>query len=694
MYILDLLFKKKSAPQVVQRAASKNTPQPKAASPAKPGAGAPSPGVPAQNIIDRREDVPAFSLVLSADGQPLAISSELQESYVILLVSKERRDVYVVTSSNIRNSGIDDNFQEILGRIKKNNYNRLKRLVATPEIIAILNDESKKQQSYEDQQRAATKIQLDFDSLLSVATEQGISDIHIEVRKDKAEVKFRQHGELHVHKEWPVDYAVMMATVVYQVIADVKDTMFDPDRPQDAVIDRELSETGRVRVRLATLTDQDGFDFILRVLRMGVDDDRKSLEELGYAPQQMKIIRRGVAKPSGAIIMAGTTGSGKSTSLKSMIEEKVDANHGTIKVITVEDPPEYKLRATQVAVNRARAVAKQGGDTSLNPFALYMRAIMRSDPDVIMPGEVRDKDSAEMLVGMVESGHQVFTTVHAASGIGIVNRLRSNGVPNDVLGSPGFLAVLIYQALIPVVCQACCVDFNHVKASAVTDTDEDFIHRMEKFVPHSVLHTLKFRNYDGCPECRKGVVGRTVAAEAILPDNFMLKCFRERREADAFMHYRAKGGRFAIDHGIDKAYKGLVDMRDVEKRLDEITLLSELSDGVRVHFGLQPARKFEIGLDVMSDAPFDVDVETRKESESTIGYTPKEQAQNAEALSKMVALADDMDTFFDAPGDSAGASTGAFEFKSDLLADANPAPSAEVVHLGDFRGTDENGKGE
>jgi type II secretory ATPase GspE/PulE/Tfp pilus assembly ATPase PilB-like protein len=367
--------------------------------------------------------------------------------------------------------------------------------------------------------------------LITQAMNADVSDIHIEVRRDEAKVRFRKNGDLFDFIPWSVRYARVMAGVIYQVIADEKDTTFDEFKPQDAIIDRDLGDKGRIRIRLATIPAYpSGFDMIMRILKMGVSGKRRSLESLGYNKVQLSNTRRAVAKPVGAVVMAGTTGSGKSTSLNSMLSEKIEHYGGRIKVITVEDPPEYLLlNATQVPVVRSRSQAK-AGDATVNPFASVVRAAMRSDPDILMVGEVRDPDSAELLIHAVQSGHQVFTTTHASSGIDVVSRLRSNHVPDDVLGSQNFLSALMYQTLLPSLCPHCSIGVADFAKSVNNEKDFEMLKRIFKYFKPKDASALRFKRDGGCPNCVDGVTGRSVAAEVILPDPHMLKCFRERRE--------------------------------------------------------------------------------------------------------------------------------------------------------------------
>lgn len=593
-------------PQVQKSAAelAMQTPQPSMASSAAGQDQAPK--KPSYQVLVKKDDIPIHASVLSVAGGAIELSSELQKNYAVLLISKERKDVIIVCSTEINknkdSNSIDDDYLAISAKINRLGLNR-KKILANPEILAIIYESGSSTKTSEEQLRAATKIQLDFDDLLRSAVEADASDIHIEVRRDEARVRFRKNGSLYQFKPWPVRYARTMASVIYQVIADEKDTTFDDAKPQDAIIDRELSESLRLRVRLATIPAYPaGFDMIMRLLKMGQNGKRVSLDKLGYEKRHLSHIRRAVAKPVGAVIMAGTTGSGKSTSLNSMLGEKIELYEGRIKVITVEDPPEYLLvGATQVPVVRSRSQAK-AGDAAVNPFASVVRAAMRSDPDILMVGEVRDEASAELLIHAVQSGHQVFTTVHASGGIDIIARLRSNGVSDDVLGGQNFISALIYQTLLQKLCPDCSYDVDELQKRVKNDQDEEFVERIHKYMHPSLKKTLRFTNNDGCPKCTAGLIGRSVAAEVILPDTYMLKCFRDRRDSDALMHYRRKGGKIALEHGMLKAIRGETDLRDVELKLDQITFLEELDISVRAEFGLPLITNYQVTADIFEES--------------------------------------------------------------------------------------------
>lgn len=553
-------------------------------------------------VISKKDEIPTHASVLSASNGALDLLPEWQKSYAILLVAREKKDVIILCSTEIPGQGYDDDFLAINDRISRSGYIRVKRMLAKPEILAIIYESGAGQSSPEDQQRVATRIQIEFDNLIRAGIDADTSDIHIEVRRDEAKVRFRKNGDCVDYTEWPVKYARTMAGVIYQVIADEKDTTFDEARPQAAIIDRELSETMRIRVRLNTIPAYPaGFDMVMRILKMGQGGKRTPLDKLGYEKRHLSHIRRGVAKPVGAMIMAGTTGSGKSTSLNSMLGEKIEAYKGKLKVITVEDPPEYLLwGATQVPVVRSRSQAK-AGDKQANPFVAVMSAALRSDPDILMVGEVRDEDSAHLLIHAVQSGHQVFTTVHASGAMDIISRFRSMHMPDDVLGGQNFISALMYQTLLPTVCPHCSTGISKLKADVQSDQDEELIERIYSLIQPSIIEGLRFRHDEGCEQCAHGVVGRSVAAEVILPDPYMLKCFRDRNDTEAFMHYRRKGGRSALEHGLAKAFRGIADIRDVESKLDQITLLKELDESARLLSELPIRKNFKIEEDVFAE---------------------------------------------------------------------------------------------
>ncbi len=519
------------------------------------------------NVLTNMKDLPAYSSLLTDEGGEFELSAGMRDHIILVKVKGARQDVILIATKEYYGKV---HVHALRSRAIAKGY-RVSIRLADKAVIRMVHDESRSELSSEAIEESVSAYQREFNELLFKAHKQNVSDIHIEVRRSEAKVRFRVNGNLNEFTSWSVKYAQEMGQVIYGVVAEEKDVTFNPDRPQDAVIDQEVDGM-RIRVRLATMPAYpDGFDMVMRLLPMGVGGEAVPLDKLGYSSTQVQSIGIALSKPVGVTVIAGTTGSGKSTSLKNMLLSKITAYRGMIKVITVEDPPEYAIAgATQCPVVRSKT-AKDG----VNPFAAAIRAAMRSDPDVLMIGEVRDEDSGELLVHAVQSGHQVFTTVHASSAIGIVARLVGMGIGRDVIGGADFLSGLVYQTLLPVLCDNCSVPIDKhqevvdcalmARISLVCDLSSD---------------NIRFRG-KGCKTCGDtGVVGRKVAAEVIVPDHQIMKAIREGNDTDAWQHWRQHGGKTALQAGLVYMRGGAVDPVDIEHKLGLLTSDQIMDDGV------------------------------------------------------------------------------------------------------------------
>ncbi|MEZ9709239.1 GspE/PulE family protein [Vibrio breoganii] len=548
---------------------------------------------PSVKVIRVIENVPKFSQIISLTKSHkideskkeriLVVDDEIIENYIILDISTstEQKAILLASTEMMKSGTIDKTFLVLKKRVRDKGFKVGKKEFAAKEIIKLLyekhTEKSASGVSNEDEAAMIT----DFDTMLSEALADKTSDIHIEVTGETAKVRYRINGVLNDINSWSRDYAEKMAKVIYTVVAEEKDVTFDPSIPQPAIINRSVVVPGEgkatLRVRLNTMPAYpNGFNVIMRLIRTGQSQSNLTLPMLGYSDLMVESIKESIGKPVGCTIIAGTTGSGKSTSLSVMLSGTVSANsdeNGSckIKIITVEDPPEYEVNnVTQSPVVRS----KSSGDE--NPFAAAIKAAMRSDPDILMVGEVRDDHSAELLVDAVQSGHQAFTTIHAPSAIGIIARLRSLGVSNDVLGNGEFVAGLIYQALLPLLCDNCKIPL-HKHTEMVGSGDifledvssyQQMIDRVKTICSEDELEGIYMKSASGCEDCKgTGIAGRSVIAEVILPDKYMVKCFGESREEDALAHYIENGGLLAIDHGVLKMKTGIADPRSVEDKV-------------------------------------------------------------------------------------------------------------------------------
>lgn len=392
--------------------------------------------------------------------------------------------------------------------------------------------------SFSDQQRHLR-------DLVYEAVLQNVSDIHIQVRTTYTKIRMRQHGELRIFAEWSERLGREIASVAFNKETDHATSHFNPLVPQDASMPLKIN--GRdIRLRLASVPAHGGFDMVMRILATG-EERTKSLDELGYTPSQIKIIKMAMKLPFGAIIVAGPTGSGKTTTLASCMEMV----EGVQKLYSIEDPVEKVVEsATQVPVNTEK------DDRS---FASMGRAALRMDPDVIILGEMRDEDTAHVMVRASITGHLVLTTLHTNRATAIVTRLVDMGISPVLLSDSSVLRCLMCQRLIAKVCPHCAIALRN------SPKHQPFLADWEAVLGKDVLDRAKARG-NGCVKCnRTGVGGRIVVAEVIWVDEegrqFIQKCdtlnWEKYLKDNGWMDFR--------DRAIDLIQSGICDPFDAEK---------------------------------------------------------------------------------------------------------------------------------
>lgn len=458
--------------------------------------------------------------------------------------------------------------------------------------------------------------------LIFEALMDNVSDIHIEVRKTLSKIRFRKHGSLFTFSQITKEKGSQMGIVIYQALSTESGVVFNPNVPQDAMVDQEFNGI-RARLRIATApASPDGFDMVIRLLKFGEKTTEYTLlSDLGYTSDQAKQIYAFSSDPIGLTIIAGTTGSGKSTTLKNLITKKIMDHKAALKVITVEDPPEYEIpNATQIPVIRDDKGSGEAG------FSSAIRTAMRSDPDILMIGEVRDSQSASLLVSATQSGHQVLSTVHAPSAVGIIPRLESLGISRDVLSSSDFISGLIYQKLLPKICQVCAINYKRPDGTSNSAILEDsillslgfcsksdikkaketypnirliralqdleiisekeaskaikeheskvesfqksgFEARLIKTLKGSV-HGVKFQG-PGCSNCHNtGLIGRLVVAEILTPSKKLLTTIKGGNDLETLKVWReSRNGTTILTSAIKKISEGIVDPLHVEKEI-------------------------------------------------------------------------------------------------------------------------------
>lgn len=429
-----------------------------------------------------------------------------------------------------------------------------KILPATRELIEILFANAEAKHEYDKSLEDIITVSAQQQRLRSLVKEAiycNVSDIHIEVRTDTARVRFRKHGELYLHAEWAPKMGREIASVAFNKETDHAITHFNPLIPQNASMPLDVAGKN-VRLRLASLPAHGGFDVVMRILTTS-DDRIQTLQELGYTDDQIAIINKAIRMPHGAIVISGPTGSGKTTTLASALNMiGVDR-----KIYTIEDPVEKVVKlVSQIPVN---------SEHDDRGFANMGRSALRMDPDVIVLGELREEDTAKVMIRAAITGHLVFTTLHTNTAPAVITRLVDMGISPSLLSDPNLLNCLISQRLIAKLCPRCC------ESLATANRPDEEIMRWKKIFSASDLKKIRVRGNKACGECQgHSIIGRTVVAEIIWIDEksryFIQKCDVLGWEK----HLKENGWQTYRDHALALIKNGICDPLDVERIVGEL----------------------------------------------------------------------------------------------------------------------------
>jgi len=272
-------------------------------------------------------------------------------------------------------------------------------------------------------------------SILSQAVRQGASDIHISPEKDHVQVRFRVDGKL---QEVPAPPKNMILPIVsrFKILASLDISV--SRLPQDGRFTARIGNR-EINIRVSTMPTIYGENVVLRLLDMS--SGIHSLEALGMTPEDRDKVEAMSMKPYGMILSTGPTGSGKSTTLYSILKK---INQPDINILTIEDPVEFRMpKIRQIQLNRRAGMT----------FASGLRSILRQDPDVIMVGEIRDTETAVISVQAALTGHRLMSTVHTNDAAGAITRFIEMGIEPYLVSS--VMLVSIAQRLIRRVCDYC-----------------------------------------------------------------------------------------------------------------------------------------------------------------------------------------------------------------------------------------------
>lgn len=409
------------------------------------------------------------------------------------------------------------------------------------------------------------QMQKDFVNVVARAASQKVSDIHIVVA-DSTQIMFRVNGMMQTEMEYNKSWGESFVRAAF-ASADISDSNYAQNEFQGA---QKLGSTplrgskGKLMLPHNVLAIRLQFNPIAfgsqyLVMRLLYADDNPDgsgdLAALGFGEYEENLFYRLRAVPVGLSIIAGPTGSGKSTTLQRNMIKLLQEKNYELNLLTVEDPPEYPIPgAHQMPVTNAN-----NEEEKAEQFTKALSAALRSDPDIIMVGEIRAIAAAQLTFQGALSGHGMWTTLHANSAPAILMRLRDMGVEPFKLVDPELMKGLISQRLFRKLCP-------HCRVSVKDRLNEPSVQRLKVALGDFGIENTYVRG-PGCKYCdNRGVKGRMSVPEIILPDAIFLELMSKGETRKAIDYWTSDlNGRTLKDAAIERMLKGYVDLDEIER---------------------------------------------------------------------------------------------------------------------------------
>jgi len=379
-------------------------------------------------------------------------------------------------------------------------------------------------------------------TILNYASDGNASDIHIEPHHDNLRVRFRIDGVLNTSLVLPLKvHAAVVARI--KILSNMR--LDEKRKPQDGRFSANLDDR-KVDFRVSTFPSYYGEKVVMRILDQS--SGLRSLDTMGFSADSLKIVREAIKSPYGLILISGPTGSGKSTTLYAMLNE-LDKEHQNI--LSLEDPVEYSIDG----ISQSQIYPEIG-----YTFATGLRTTLRQDPDIIMVGEIRDKETAQLAIQAALTGHLVFSTIHTNSALGVIPRLIDMGVDPYLIAPTLRLAMAqrLARKLAP----------GSGKPRSVADSLKMMIDKQFEDLPEAYKQKINFGSevYDLEPtkEYPTGVMGRTAVAEVFSMDKEVESAvLRSATEPELYKVVRAKGMLTMKEDAIIKAFQKIIPFEEV-----------------------------------------------------------------------------------------------------------------------------------
>ena len=384
--------------------------------------------------------------------------------------------------------------------------------------------------------------------ILLDGVKKGASDIHFDPTKDGINIRMRVDGVLYDYAKVPADFKRNMISRI-KMIASMN--IMETRLPQDGAIKSKIGDK-MLDLRVSSLPTHTGEKVVLRIL--DYSKSLQGLETLGFSEHNLKKIMKMIDMPNGIVLVTGATGSGKSTTVYSILQR---LNTREVNIITVEDPVEMEVEG----LNQVQAQQEIGLD-----FATVLRSILRQDPDIIMIGEIRDGETASIAVRASITGHKVLSTIHTNSALNTIERLTDMGVERYLIGTS--LNGVISQKLARKLCPNC----------RITRETNDYEKQLFRKVLHKDIDKIYDINPDGCEHCFKGYKGRICIAEVLVITDEVRTGITNAEPKDVMRKqvYIDAHTHTLLEDGLEKVVLG-------ETNFDEILKLVDLENDLAIH---------------------------------------------------------------------------------------------------------------
>lgn len=368
--------------------------------------------------------------------------------------------------------------------------------------------------------------------IFETAVVEKVSDIHLERFRDKARLRFRKNGALitpkHLQNFVEQNYPAIISRIKIIAGLDIAERRLPQDGGANFVSTKANID---VDLRISIVPTSTGERAVLRILNkasLSVD-----VNALGFSEQQLKVFKTAIESPQGLVLVTGPTGSGKSTTLYGAINY---LNKDDVNILTAEDPVEYTLSGVgQVQMKEEIGLT----------FAAALRSFLRQDPEIILVGEIRDGETADIATKAALTGHLVLSTLHTNSAVGAITRLINMGLPNYLVSNA--LTCVVAQRLIRVICPKC-----------IEDTPASLLEEFKNHPMFSQLHGVQLKHGAGCQHCNQtGFASRRAVHEVLNVDAAIKGLInKEAGEMDMVIAAKEKQFQTMFERGLDFVRSG------------------------------------------------------------------------------------------------------------------------------------------